>query len=749
MKNLWLIMVLVLSSTPVLLSGVTPKQQRQNLIAFTKLWGYTKHFCPSDEAQEIDWDKFGVYGSQQVMNAPDKEALEKELYELFAPLVPELDLYSKTPQIIAPKPLTPGRKKAFWQYVGYNSNIQSPIYKSIRTNRPLKIYPNDDVPYLWTWVCPQFSDLDHKAEKLRVSFNIMQESSDTDTVRIMMGNWGVSVSDSLCTEGWTQKSYVIEPPDEDHLPLWMYFSGFKKLWLDDLKVETWDNGAWQKLYYTDFSNDKAGSLPQNLSVNMASDMGVLSPKVDVLVDEIDGAKMLKICAAPDKSYTLGLLDRIFSEELPWGERLDKELIPGLRCSFPMILECDIEHTYPPTDIMKLQELKDKLEPIDLGDRCNKGTWLAGIIKYWTELNFFYPYFEYNFCDWDKELGASLGEVLKAKSFTDYKKTLSKLSSKTQDGHAFIDDPLRNKLHPGFGIIPIEGKWVVEKVLNDSMGIPIGSEVTHINGKSFRKIMDECRPMYTSSNPETTNLRLFRAYLRDYPDSVATFSFITPDKRKLTREVKFGDYNSHHLKIRDEKHIVYPDSIVYLNMYRITDEEIKALMPDLKAAKGIILDLRLYPYVSTDILKHFLSKPDSSGYCIAKRYIKPNEELPRQSDDGPIWGLEPDDPHMSAKMIALSSRDSQSYCEGYLEVIKHNKLGTIVGQPSAGANGNVVYSILPGDLRVQWTGLLVKNSDRSRFFGVGISPDVSVTKTIDDIIQGRDPELEKALELLRE
>ncbi len=749
MKYLGWIIVIILCISPMLLEGVSPKRQQQNLIAFTKLWGYAKHFCPSDEAQEIDWDKFAVYGSQKVMNAPDKKALEKELEELFSPLVPELELYSNSPQKMAAKPLTPGRKKAFWQYVGYNGNTQSPIYKSIRTNRPLKIYPNDDVPYIWTWVCPQLSDQDHIAEKLRVSFDIMQESSDTDTVRIMLGNWGVSVSDSLCTEGWVQKSYVLELQDEDHLPLWMFFSCFKQIWLDDLKVEKWDKGAWEQIYYTDFSSDKAGSLPQNLSVNMASDMGVLSPKVDILVDEIDGAKLLKISAAPDKPYTLGLLDKIFSEELPWGERLDKELIQGLRCSFPMILECDVEHTYPFTDTKKMQELKDKLEPIDLADRSSQGTWLAGIIKYWTEMGFFYPYFEYDFCDWDKELGSSLGEVLKAKNFTDYKRVLSKLSSKTLDGHAYIDDPSRNKLLPGFGVIPIEGKWVVEKVLNDSLDIPTGSEVTHMNGKPFRKLMAECRPLYTSSNPETTDLRLFRAYLRDYPDSVATFSFITPDKRKITKEVKFGDYNSHHLKIRDEGHIVYPDSIVYLNMYRITDEEIKALMPEMQAARGIILDLRLYPYVSTDILKHFLVKPDSSGYRVAKRYIKPKEELPRFNDDEPIWQLEPEEPHISAKMIALSSRDSQSYCEGYLELIKHNKLGTIIGQPSAGANGNVVYTILPGDLKVQWTGYLVKNSDRSRFFGMGIEPDLQVTRTLDDIVQGRDPELEKALELLRE
>jgi len=346
---------------------------------------------------------------------------------------------------------------------------------------------------------------------------------------------------------------------------------------------------------------------------MNPQVGVVSSKVDVLVEVHADNKVLAIRASdPNKLQTLGMLDKIFSEELPWGERLDKELIPCLRCNFPMVLGCDLEHTYPIVQSEKLQNLITKIETIDLSNRSSKGNWLAGIIKYWTELNFFYPYFEYNICNWEQELGVCLEQVIKARDFTQYKHALLKLSSKTQDGHAYIEDPLRNKLIPGFSIIPLGGKWIVGKVLDESLKLPPGSELTHMNGKSFKHLMDDCRPLYTSSNPETTDLRLFRAYLRDYPDSVATFRFRTPDKQKITKTVKFGDYNSHFLKIRDEKQIVYPDSIVYLNLYSITDEEISALMPQMQVAKGIILDLRLYPYVSSDILKHFLTKPDTWG-----------------------------------------------------------------------------------------------------------------------------------------
>lgn len=749
MRRLWWMLLIASILVPAFLSGVSGKRQQQNLIAFTKLWGYAKNFYPGDEAQDIDWDKLSVYGSAQVIDSPDKKALANKLDELFSPLLPDLVLYTRSHQIGSSKEPTKGRKKSFWQHRGMNGSSSS-LFGSQRTNRPFKVPRNQQYPFSWASICPQLPDSISFVPELRISFKVKQRGEESDSIFV-----SVSVSDEYFTNTfearqWQEKSIVLSPKERVYNSIWMMFAYFEELLVDDLKVEVLEQDTWREVYYNDFENDTPGSLPWDLSVNIDPYRGILSSEVDAFVQTDNDNNVLCLSKAePGKPHTQGIVNKIFMEELPWGERLDIELLSGLRANFPMVLECDLEHTYPIADSLKLKKLKEKLEPIDLSDRSSKSIWLAGLIKYWTDLNFFYPYFEYNICDWDKELGSSLKAVLKVKTFAEYKRELLKLSAKTQDGHANLEDPSRNKLIAGFGVNHISGKWVVTKVLDESLDLPTGSELTHMNDRSFKKIMAECRSLYFSSNPETTELRLFRAYQRDYPDSVATFRFITPDKRKINKQVKFGDYNSHYLKIRDEKQIVYPDSIVYLNLYRITDEEITALMPQLLSAKGIILDLRLYPHVSSDILKHFLSKPDTWGSSIAKRYIKPHQELPRLDEDKPTWSLEPEEPHLKAKLIALSSRDSQSYCEVFLSIIKHNELGTIIGQPSAGANGNVVYSNLPGNLKVQWTCIFVRNPDKSRFFTLGVSPDIQVTKTLEDAVLGRDPELEQALQLIRE
>lgn len=721
----------------------------KNLTAFTRLWGYVKHFYPSDEAQEIDWDSFAVYGSQYVIKARDNDELSRSLSELFQPIVPELVLYTHTKPETKTGDILPGRKTAFWQYEGYNNMRESSVYTSVRTNRPHKISKNPKNTYIWTSLTPQLPKDIGFGAKIKLSLKIRHADSDTLATDIMLGYGGDYAKEALNPADGSEKSFVLQGSEDQEEPLWLVLLNFEHLMLDYLRVEEWENEAWQPLFYSDFSKDKPGALPDNFNVCLSPLSSVMSGDVDVLVQNYEGKSSLSIQKSTSaESYTLGIVDKIFPEELPYGEMLDKPLIPGLNCYFPMVLQCDLAHTYPIAEPDKLQNLKQKYYAVDLHDRTAPGVWLAGVIRYWNELQFFYPYFEYNICDWEKELPMCLERVLKSRDFPEYKQGLLLLMSKTADGHAFLSDQSHNSRMPKFNTYPMDGKWIVSSVLDDSMGVGLSDEVVKMNGKNFAKLMRDNRPYFSLANPETTDIRLFSRYLKTYPDSVATFTFKDTNRHKYTRELPLEEYSGWKWVVSDDRIVHYDDGIVYLNANIITEAELQEAMPSLIEAKGIILDLRYYPSISYELLTHLLSEPDSLSNIIIKRYMRPQEELPRLNEGQLTWSLRPAEPHIKAKVIALSSRNSQSYCESYLANLQHNKLATIVGQPTAGANGNVIVSPLPGDIKVYWTGMLVRNPDNSRFFGVGIIPDVIVNKTMDDIRHGRDPEREKALEILR-
>jgi C-terminal processing protease CtpA/Prc len=84
----------------------------------------------------------------------------------------------------------------------------------------------------------------------------------------------------------------------------------------------------------------------------------------------------------------------------------------------------------------------------------------------------------------------------------------------------------------------------------------------------------------------------------------------------------------------------------------------------------------------------------------------------------------------------------------MSFVEHYKLATIVGQPTAGTNGNVNELTLPGGYTIRWTGMKVQKHDGSVHHGVGILPNVFVQKTIKGVREARDEFLEKALELAK-
>jgi C-terminal processing protease CtpA/Prc len=69
---------------------------------------------------------------------------------------------------------------------------------------------------------------------------------------------------------------------------------------------------------------------------------------------------------------------------------------------------------------------------------------------------------------------------------------------------------------------------------------------------------------------------------------------------------------------------------------------------------------------------------------------------------------------------------------------------LVGSNTAGADGDASAIVLPGDLRVQFTGTGVFYPDRRPTQRIGLVPDVRVTPTIEGIAAGRDEVLEEAV-----
>lgn len=186
-------------------------------------------------------------------------------------------------------------------------------------------------------------------------------------------------------------------------------------------------------------------------------------------------------------------------------------------------------------------------------------------------------------------------------------------------------------------------------------------------------------------------------------------------------------------------------LFYVDLDRVSDADFEAAL-----ARGIIFDLRGYPggVSPLSVLPHLITERAVSAQFGTPEPAQPNRTQTSFSRRGE-WKLDPAPEHLSAPCVFLSGSAAISEAESWLRVVKHHRIGTIVGAARAGTNGDACSIEVPGGDCMTWTGMRVLKHDGSRHHGVGIQPDVPATRTRAGVAAGRDEVLETGLEVLRE
>lgn len=113
-----------------------------------------------------------------------------------------------------------------------------------------------------------------------------------------------------------------------------------------------------------------------------------------------------------------------------------------------------------------------------------------------------------------------------------------------------------------------------------------------------------------------------------------------------------------------------------------------------------------------------------------------------------WGLEPEQPHIGGRVAFLTGPGAISQSESMLGLVDYYHLGAIVGESTAGTNGDVALLSEPTGCSTYFTGRRVTKLDGSRLHLVGIQPTLQVSPTVAGIAAGRDEVLEAALAYVR-
>jgi len=422
--------------------------------------------------------------------------------------------------------------------------------------------------------------------------------------------------------------------------------------------------------------------------------------------------------------------------------LEVDLLGGVSARIPLAVFTDASGTLP-----KKREAQPAPALVKFsGD--DRATRLADVVLLWNVLQHFYPYFDVVKTDWPSVLPKALASAATDSGELAFLHTLRTMMAELQDGHGQVfhpDEPRGWSLPLLFGWI--ENELVVTRVADESLDVHPGDVIVRIDGKDAKRIFADMQALEPGATPQFKRWGALQRLRSGGKDSEVTLELKKGAGETRTVVVRRNKPMDAVEEIRPAKIAELEPGIFYVDLSRITDSDFNGALAKLADARGVIFDLRGYPHLGSSFLAHMTQIPIQSARWNVPIIIRPDHAIDDYNTSG-RWDIRPQAPRLRGKLVFLTDGRAISYAESVMGIIEAYKIADIVGEPTAGTNGNINPLDLPGGYRVIWTGMRVLKHDGSQHHGVGIQPTVRVSPTLQGITEGRDEQLDRAIRIAK-
>lgn len=722
-----------------------------NLTALTRLIGYVRFFHPSDQVAGLtnaDWDAVAMAGVERVEAARNPDELAAALSSLLPNIAPTV-LVLPFP---APSKSAAGLSEAAsggpairllaWRHEGVDLHTPFTSYTSERVEV-------GRVPDGASADVAQELDVERlRGHRVRFSAAVrfLAGTSGSAALNLQASTLGGSGSASWSQpiprgNGWHRVTLETDvPADATLLTLSFDLTGSGRLTFDDLKATADGLDVTGHLINPDLEEVVPGFPPHGwmLSHTPFGAEYSLSPVTGAAAGhwaaELSGPQVRPVQAP-----------------------IVADLGGGVSALVPMVLPADDQGTFPHLPQPALPPVPDKPAGF-VPSGSDRTTRLAGVVVSWSVFQHFYPYFEQIRVDWPGDLRGALTSAAAGPDEASYVRTLRHLLAELQDGHAMVLSP---KVNPpvrfAFTWDWIENQLVITSVEEGAThGMLPGDRVLTINGRPAADALAEIESLTSAATPQWRLLRSLAELAGGHPGDTATLT-VQPHTGGPVRTVTaaytapfgstlgIGGFGS-PTEPRPEKIAELRPGIFYVDLSRISDDDLNGALGPLAAADGVVFDMRGYPFLlSPAVLGHLIDKPVTTSWFNIPIVTQPDRQ-------GWGWRAEyfsqtPVAPRFKGRFAFLIDGRVLSYAESLMGIVENEKLGALVGGPTGGTNGGMDPFGVAGGYTLRWTGMDIRKKDGSPHLGVGIRPTVPVSRTLAGVIAGRDEILEKGIEVV--
>ena len=484
-----------------------------------------------------------------------------------------------------------------------------------------------------------------------------------------------------------------------------------------------------------------------------------------------------------KNSTIGEIKHIpYSEGLPYPNKTYSfQLAERLYANYP------IATTELPQESKELKQLIKHSKKEKLGRKyyTNPIYRLANALMAFTYPTHFYPYYKEDHLSacWDSACADHLKKIAACTNYPDYLLSAYKLMANLHDSHVYVMNGLwftklishyKPSYMPwNFTTTSIENKIIVTWSGLDSL--KRGDEIIAVNNIPMPQFIAE-KMKYIAASTTAAALLKFNneeAFKTFSKDSVITLSTQSLEgklrKVQITPNSESGAAEDQNAKfITDLGEGIYKiNPCINASNYK----EFAARFTELKQAKGIIMDMRGYPRgCILPILSNLIDTTLHVGRIETPIYYFPNQKNRKlvinhgesdwvvypatQEQKGP-WAsiigkedaLQLVKERLNVPIVFITNAQSMSFGETIMEMVKRQKIGSVIGEPTCGTNGDALFFFLK-TVGYVITSKHFTNGDGTQHHGIGVLPDVPCSQTLADFKDHKDTMVEKAKSLLK-
>lgn len=430
---------------------------------------------------------------------------------------------------------------------------------------------------------------------------------------------------------------------------------------------------------------------------------------------------------------------------------------------------------------------------------SKSDKVYGLSKFWQEVNYNFIYLDkVDREKWNETYKQLITEVQETPNDYEYYLLLKKFCAQLKDGHTNINFP-RNindqLLNTNFGeyrlfVDNIGGKAIVTRTnVSKKDEIPSGTEIISVNGMPTQEYLDKHVKPYIASSTDYV--------LQDW---AVNQMFKAPEGVSYAVEFKLPNGKIKLMKLthtRTTEKEIYPPyrnnewpfefewkekKIAHLRLHSFADplinEKFEAKLPEIRKAKGVIIDLRTNgggnTSIGLDILKYFTNDTILYGSRNSSRLHIPSykawsKAVTEKDTANSSWAKQS---YLSGKdqyyhyfeyagdtihdtidriivpVVVLMGHNTASAAEDFLIYVDKQEHMTTMGERSFGSTGQPIDFTMPGNGYARICTKKDTYPDGREFVGYGVEPDIYVHKTLEEFLGQKDRTLEKAIQHLK-